>query len=269
MFELMNTPVPEFLGMSRDWADALTAIYTQPAGSAHNISCTLTGIELEVYNNSGTLIYSHGGTAAGAGIVVSVPVAAGTTSLRFRTKVRADFDLNDNRIALWPNLKSGGAGNTFNEISNWEKAKLRRLTLDWAEQLQNVPSKISPNLWTMSFINNFALNHPNINVWDTSNLRSFGFMFAYCTSFNRPLFGWNTSNVTSLDFMFAGCTKMNTSISAWNISKVTTMQSMFAGANIYNQNLSSMIFKSTVNRTNYDSGTTAWLAQNKPKFTGV
>lgn len=269
MLELLNCPVPEFLGMNRDWADALTAHYTAPAASSHNIACKFVGVELEVYDNNGTLIYSHSGGSTGDGIAGSVPVVAGTTSLRFRTRVRGDFGLDDPRIALWPNLKSGGAGNTFIEVTNWEKAKLRRLTMDWAEQLQNVPSKISPNLWAMSFINNFALNHPNIDVWDTSNLRSFGFMFSYCTSFNRPLFGWNTSNVTSLDYMFAGCTKMNTSISAWDISKVTTMQSMFAGANIYNQNLSSMIFRSTVNRTNYDSGTTAWLAQNKPKFTGT
>lgn len=269
MFEILNIPVPEFLGMNREWTDVATFVYSATVTTAHEITFSPSGVEVEVYNDQGTLIFSYPGDPPGTIPYVKVPVATGTASIRFRTKVRNDISLDDKRIGLGIDLGSGGTGNNIKEVSNWDKAKLRSLNLDYARNLVTVPSKISPNLWTITFIGATILDHSNISLWDTGNLRTIAYMFANCAQFNQPLNGWNTSNVTAMDYMFSGCAKFNQSISNWNVSKVTSLQNMFSACKVYNQNLSNMIFKSTAVRTNYDAGTTAWLTQNKPKFTGT
>lgn len=268
MLEILNTPVPEFLGMSREWTDAVTAVYSAPVATAHELTTTIYGIEMEVYSDTGALLIFSDGGVTGANTVVKVPVPVGAKSLRFRTKVRNDFDLSDYRIRLGITCNSGGANNFFTKFVDWDKAKLRAMFFDYPDKLTSVPEKVSPNIWALKFIGATVLNDPNISKWDTSEFKTFDFMFAFATAFNQPLNSWNTVNVTNMDYMFTGCSKFNQTLSNWKVSKVTTLANMFSSCTIYNQNLSGLIFKSTANRTNYDTGTNAWAANWKPKFTG-
>lgn len=93
-------------------------------------------------------------------------------------------------------------------------------------------------------------------------------LFTNCVSFNQDLSMWDTSHITKMAMLFGGCDVYNKSIKNWNISKVTNIDFMFQNCVAYNQDLSTMVFKSTVSRSNYDANTFAWNAVYKPKFTG-
>lgn len=268
MLELLNCPVPEFLGMNREWGDAVTLKYASPASTSHSINGDLYGIDLEVYNHLGALIY----TAQGGDGITNVPFTftapSGSSSLRFRTKIRPEVSLLGTTAGLAVNLSAASAYN-INEITDIEDTKLRRLFITYADKLTIVPVVISPRLRYLRFIGATVLNHPNISQWDTSNLILMANMFSNCSNFNQPLSSWNTSNVTSMGFMFSGCSKFNQTIVDWDVRKITNLSSMFSGCTVYNQNLSAMVFSASATRTNYDSLTPAWLPQNKPKFTGT
>lgn len=111
-------------------------------------------------------------------------------------------------------------------------------------------------------------NQP-LNKWNVGNATSLDSVFYECTVFNQDINVWNTANVTNMQYLFFKCGAFNKTIASWNISKVANISAMFGSATKFNQDLSSMIFKSSTVRTDYDLSATSWLSVNKPKFTGI
>lgn len=130
------------------------------------------------------------------------------------------------------------------EVIDWEGFQLSNIQFNNCTKLIKVPDYLPVAITNMTY------------------------MFYGCTSFNSDIGQWDTSKVTSMIAMFYGCSSFNQDISNWDVSKVTDMKFMFTGCKSFNQDLSSMVFKSSVNRTDYDFGCTAWNSAYRPKFTG-
>lgn len=135
--------------------------------------------------------------------------------------------------------------------------------------LVKVPEVAPPwTNWNSMFAGCWNFNQV-LTMWDTKHVTNIGGMFNQANRYDQSLNGWDTSNVTDMRGVFANAAVFNSDISQWNVSKVTTLANMFANCKKFNQNLSNMIFKASADRSYYDDGATAWLAQNKPKFTGT
>lgn len=264
----MNHIQPESLAIDYRWADAMTVRYNSALPSQYSMYLTVYGCDLKIYDQAGILRGTVLGNNRPEGVSVSVTIPAGTSSLRFETKLLDSLPLTYN---LGIDIRCNGipAGYWVSSISDWSKAKVRRLFFAYADKLTSVPSALPVNVESIRFIGSSSLNDPNISQWDTSNLKSMYMMFNSCSQFNQPIGHWNTSNVTDMAYLFSSAGKFNQTIVNWNVNKVTAVDSMFANATIYNQDLSSMIFKASASRTGFSDNAAAWLTRYKPKFTGV
>lgn len=131
------------------------------------------------------------------------------------------------------------------------------------------------NNWNVSNIKNIVgmffkcskFNQP-LNNWSVGHITDMSSVFANCFAFNQPLNNWNVSKVTNMRNMFYGCLVFNQPLNNWNVSNVTVMTMMFYASPKFNQNLSGLTFPlvTLANRSQYDTGATAWLTGNKPNF---
>lgn len=180
------------------------------------------------------------------------------------------------------------------EVIDWEDFQLRNIQFNDCAKLIKVPDHLPVVITdtTNMFRGCTAFNH-DIGRWDTSNVTIMYRMFRYCGAFNQDIGNWDTSNVTDMRYMFNNCTSFNQDIGNWDVSKVTDMNYMlynckafnqdishwdvsnvtnisymFYDCTSFNQDLSSMIFKSSVKRDNYDTGASTWNVAYRPKFTG-
>lgn len=119
-----------------------------------------------------------------------------------------------------------------------------------------------------AMFNNCKVFNQYVGDWNTSNVTSMYFTFNGCSAFNQDIGNWDVGKVTNMSAMLQSCSSFNQNISNWNVSRVTDMSYMLQNCKAFNQDLSSMVFKSSVTRTSYDVGTTAWLSAYRPKFTG-
>ena len=80
----------------------------------------------------------------------------------------------------------------------------------------------------------------DISYWNVSNVKSMGYMFAYCEELRSvgDISNWDVSSVKDMWFMFYGCKYFNQDISSWDVSNVTNMAYMFQGCNNFNQDIS-------------------------------
>ena len=80
----------------------------------------------------------------------------------------------------------------------------------------------------------------DISYWNVSNVKSMGYMFAYCEELRSvgDISSWDVSNVTNMSHMFFRCKSFNQDISKWDVSSVTDMNGMFCGCKSFNQDLS-------------------------------
>ena len=264
----MNHIQPESLAIDYRWADAVTVRYNAALPSQYSMYLIVYGCDLKIYDQAGVLRGTVLGNNRPEGVSTSVTIPAGTSSLRLETKLLDSLPLTYN-LGIEVRCNGIPAGYWVSSVSDWDKAKVRRLFFSYADKLTSVPNALPVNVEHIRFIGSSSLNDPNISQWDTSNLILMANMFSNCSNFNQPLSSWNTSNVTSMGFMFSGCSKFNQTIVDWDVRKITNLSSMFSGCTVYNQNLSAMVFSASATRTNYDSLTPAWLPQNKPKFTGT
>lgn len=109
-------------------------------------------------------------------------------------------------------------------------------------RLVSVTSYLPPTIRTMNyaFSRCYALNSPNLVLWDTSRVTSMQGTFTDCFAFNQDISVWDTSNVLNMRDMFDDARAFNQDISVWDTSKVTTMRRMFNSADAFNQDLGAM-----------------------------
>jgi surface protein len=68
-----------------------------------------------------------------------------------------------------------------------------------------------------------------------------------------------------LSYMFANMPNFNQDISGWDTADTLNMDGMFSGAASFNQNLSDIcVYFIATKPTDFDTGATAWLEENKP-----
>lgn len=159
--------------------------------------------------------------------------------------------------------------NEIREIASWSEIDPTiSIAFERSLGLIRVPDEAPPTTnWNSMFAGCWNFNQ-DLRGWNTAHVTNMMAMFNQATAYRQSINGWDTSNVTDMRTMFANITNYNGDISQLNVSKVMSIRMMFANCKVYNQNLSGMIFKANCNRDYYDEGCTAWLAQNKPKFTG-
>lgn len=68
---------------------------------------------------------------------------------------------------------------------------------------------------------------PNINKWNTSNVKSMTAMFERATQFNQDISGWNVSNVESMHFMFQEAKAFNQNLGTWVITGEAALENIF------------------------------------------
>ena len=68
---------------------------------------------------------------------------------------------------------------------------------------------------------------PNINKWNTSNVKSMTAMFERATQFNQDISGWNVSNVESMHFMFEEAKAFNQNLGTWVITGEADLENIF------------------------------------------
>ena len=69
----------------------------------------------------------------------------------------------------------------------------------------------------------------DISYWNVSNVKSMGYMFAYCEELRSvgDISNWDVSSVKDMWFMFYGCKYFNQDISEWNVSNARYHAYMF------------------------------------------
>lgn len=269
MFEIMNRPVPESNDLDRDWADALTVVYNKAMTSAYTLQGEVVDCDMRAYDQTGKIIGSVTGADSGGMSTFQVTVPAGVTAVRLSTRVREKVSINSRNVIIRVRLDGTPTGVWIDEVKDWSSAKIREMVLMYAPKLVKVPSQLPPKLTRIQFFLADLLNDPNISLWDMTNITSLNSMFNACKAFNQPVNQWNVANVTDMNGVFNGAAAFNQTIKDWAVSQVTVISYLFNGASSFNKDLSSMIFKSNVTRTNYDTNAPAWNAAYRPKFTGA
>ena len=113
-----------------------------------------------------------------------------------------------------------------------------------------------------AFVDMAGAGGPAIAALDTSNLQSFGVMFAQASQFNEDISAWDTSAITTMNYMFQEAKAFNQDIGAWDTSKVSNMSFMFRRASAFNQNLSGWDISNIENYEDFDKGADAWCGLN-------
>ena len=71
----------------------------------------------------------------------------------------------------------------------------------------------------------------DISYWNVSNVKSMGYMFAYCEELRSvgDISSWDVSNVTNMSHMFYMCEELKSvvDISGWDVSNVRNHDIMF------------------------------------------
>lgn len=159
----------------------------------------------------------------------------------------------------------------FNQdISTWDVSNITALT----NAFQNC-SSLNQNLnnWDVSNVDIFRqvfagcdkFNKP-LDAWVMSKATDISGMFRNCRAFNQNLSNWDTSNVVNMGQTFVNCNVYNQPMSTWKTGKVKDMTQFMANSPIFNQDLSGWDVSNVTRRDMFDSGATAWLNSNKPKF---
>lgn len=251
------------------------------AGSQFNLGTSITSLIGKVVLQNGAILPYDVSTGS-AVKTFTIPPEAGIIELHLEsTKVGSiiEFSGSSPRIA---------------EVTDWSTVPaLVQFTLYGFSNLTKVPETCPAQTSLKNFFTSCSAFNQDISMWETGHVTDMSSMFLLCSAFNQPLNNWDVQNVTSMDrmlalclafnqpldlwdtkslvnagYMFSGDKVFNKDISNWNVSKVQDISSFLNNCSVFNQNLSSMVFKSTVTRTGYDSGATAWNAAYRPKFTG-
>ena len=171
--------------------------------------------------------------------------------IRHDTVVGVDLTVPDGSIKL----------ENFSESVAWFVFRLTNVLLE-------VPTTLPAHIKNLSSMFSYStLFNQDISMWNTGNVTNMSSMFRNCTSFNQDISSWDTSKVTTMASMFQTCKVFNQPIGSWNTVKVTTMTSMFNAAPAFNQDLSFWCLPNISSLpTTFDSGTTSWLPEKKPRW---
>lgn len=98
-------------------------------------------------------------------------------------------------------------------------------------EVNTMVTTVHDNLFEMFYCCESLVTIHNINLWNTSNVRSMSGMFCSCYSLpSINLSSFDTSNVIRMNSMFHGCNSLTElDLSNFNTSKVTDMDFMFSG----------------------------------------
>lgn len=165
-----------------------------------------------------------------------------------------------------------------NGLNAWNMSNAVNLT----GMLMNCKAYNQPmDTWNVSNVSSFqnmfygcAAFNRSLNTWNVRKGTVFMNMFQGCVAYNQPMNNWrpgadNASGAIMIDGMFEGAILFNQTIAAWPFAIIQNMKRVFYGAAAFNQNLSTWIMKSNIDRTDFDTGATAWIAGNKPQFTAA
>lgn len=107
-----------------------------------------------------------------------------------------------------------------------------------------------------SYVEEF--NDPDINDWDTSNVKDMSYTFFANKTFNQSIEKWDTGKVVTMESMFNSAESFDKPIGEWNTEKVVTMESMFSGAKKFDQPLNRWDVSSVKNMRSMFIGTLAF-----------
>ena len=102
----------------------------------------------------------------------------------------------------------------------------------------------------------------DISAWDTSAITAMNYMFQEAKAFNQDMGAWDTSKVRHMSFMFRKASAFNQNIGSWNTSSVTDMSEMFLRASAFNQDLSAWDIGNIDHYDDFDKGADAWCGLN-------
>jgi len=135
------------------------------------------------------------------------------------------------------------AESLFGEIGSWNISNLTNL--DYLFTNVWFPYSNPPNLnnWDTSNIKSMKgtfqgvthYNPQSLDKWDVSEVTNMDSMFYGASRFNQDISTWDTKNVANMDNMFYGCMRFNWDISVWDTNNVTSNTNMFSNATHYNE----------------------------------
>lgn len=268
MNEILNAQNHKVPMIPDTWVNAATLTYNKDLVGVHALKGTAYYADIRVLDDTGAVIQTVTGNLVSTGLAYSVTIPVGAKSVTVQTRPATGANRNDPLYGVEVLCNGMPAGMTFVDLKDIDIAAVRQLLITYAAAVVTVPAAISPFIQRLRFIGAELLNSPNMVLWDTKNLTSMDNMFSSCSVFNQPIGGWNTSNVTNMRYAFNSASAFNQTIKSWDVRKVTDLSYMFFNAKVYNQDLSTLIFKASAVRTNYDQLTAAWNAAYRPKFTG-
>ncbi|EOA07521.1 Hypothetical protein, DUF285 family [Mycoplasma yeatsii 13926] len=127
---------------------------------------------------------------------------------------------------------------------------------DRNKQIKEVPKHLPLEITSLknAFADLQSSSIINLDIWNTSNIKSFFSAFSRTKNFDQNLNNWDTSNVVNMSSMFAEAKSFNQSLKNWNTSKVTDMNNMFYDAYEFNGDISNWDTKNVKNMQGMFSG---------------
>ena len=126
---------------------------------------------------------------------------------------------------------------SFNELRNIIEDRYKKLgpgtkqnPVDFNDiDVSNIDSFC--NKYNIGIFEYTRFKYIDISYWNVSNVKSMGYMFAYCEELRSvgDISSWDVSNVTNMSHMFYMCEELKSvvDISGWDVSNVRNHDIMF------------------------------------------
>ena len=116
------------------------------------------------------------------------------------------------------------------------KRTVRNKIDSWFPANRIVTTKLIDMSWMMYWARDF---NQDISTRDTSNVRRFDYLFAYCDSFNQSINNFNFKSISWITWIFFACKNFNQKIEPQSIPDNLNIswENLLAGCTLYNQPL--------------------------------
>lgn len=167
---------------------------------------------------------------------------------------------------VFPRINFNGTGDAQKvlEVQQWGDIQWQSMSNAFNGTTNlNVTATGTPDLSQVTntdrmFLSSGLSGNSSFSSWDTSNVVSMDWMFAYTPAFNQPIESWDISNVVSIGSMFFGATAFNQPLVGWDTSNVTNMSSTFRSTTVFNQPLAGWDTSNVTGMNNMFRDTTAF-----------